>query len=292
MRLCLAALALIAASIWTSVAWADDAPAPPSPDKSQFTVFHATPEADLRTLCADRPTKSNGPCTVDAGHWQLESDIYNVTFQTLDGVTTRTELFTNPTLKLGLTNTVDFEVNVAPYEQVTTHDSIAGVTSVAGGVGDLFLRAKWNLHGDDGGNVSVALFPFVKIPTAPPGVGNGAVEAGLIVPIAFNLPGNWQLTIDPEADALANSVGSGRHLNITSPLSLSYPVTKTITLFGELWGDVNFDPSGTVTQASFDLAIAWIPAKAPNLQLDGGANFGLNRATPGAQLYVGVTRRF
>jgi hypothetical protein len=29
-----------------------------------------------------------------------------------------------------------------------------------------------------------------------------------------------------------------------------------------------------------------------NLQLDGGANFGLNRATPQAQLYVGVSRRF
>ena len=290
MRLPLGAIAPIAVAMGVATAWADDA-APPA-DKSQFNFLQPTPAADLRTLCADRPTKSNGPCTVDAGHWQLESDVYNVTLQTLDGVTTRTELFTNPTLKLGLTNTVDFEVNVAPYEQVTTHDSIAGVTSRVGGIGDVFLRAKWNLHGDDGGTTSVALFPFVKIPTARPGVGNGAVEAGLIVPIALNLPGNWQLTIDPEADALANSFGTGHHLNITSPLSLSYPATKTITLFGELWGDVNFDPLGTVSQASFDLAIAWIPAKAPNLQLDGGANFGLNRATPAAQLYVGVTRRF
>ena len=291
MRLALAAVAPIAVVMGVATARADDTAAPP-PDKSQFNLLHPTPEADLRTLCADRPTKSNGPCTVDAGHWQLESDIYNVTLQTLDGVTTRTELFTNPTLKLGLTNTVDFEVNVAPYEQVTTHDSIAGETSRVGGIGDIFLRAKWNLQGDDGATTSVALFPFFKIPTARLGVGNGAVEGGLIVPIALNLPGSWQLTIDPEADALANSVGSGHHLNITSPLSLSYPVTKTITLFGELWGDVNFDPAGTVSQASFDLAVAWIPAKAPNLQFDGGANFGLNHATPGAQLYVGVTRRF
>ena len=290
MRLSVAALASVAAAMGVCAAWADTA-APP-PDKTQFDLLHPTPEADLRSLCADRPTKSNGPCTVDAGHWQVESDIYDVTLQTLDGVTTRTELFANPTLKLGLTNTVDFEVNVAPYEQVTTHDSAAGMTSRVGGVGDVFFRAKWNVRGDDGGNTSVALFPFVKIPTARLGVGNGAVEAGLIAPIAFNLPGNWQLTIDPEADALANSVGSGYHLNLTSPLSLSYPVTKTITLFGELWGDVNFDPIGTVSQASFDLAFAWIPAKAPDLQIDGGANFGLNRATPGAQLYVGVTRRF
>jgi Putative MetA-pathway of phenol degradation len=277
-------------TLFADVAWADTAAAPP--DKSQFTLFNPTPTADLRALCADRPTKSNGPCTVDAGQWQLESDLYNVTLQTADGVTTRTELFTNPTLKLGVTDTLDLEVNIAPYELVTIHDSVAKTTTVAGGVGDLFLRAKLNLVGDDGGNISVALFPFVKIPTAPRTIGNGAVEEGLIVPVAFNLPGNWQLTIDPEADAVANATGPGRHLNITSPLSFSYPATKTVTLFVELWGDVNFDPTGTTTQASFDLAAAWIPAKAPNFQLDGGVNLGLNSATPGVQAYVGVSHRF
>src|SRR5579871_5112245 len=274
-----------------SGARADDAPAP-APDKSAYTLFNPTPDDELRTLCTDRPTKSNGPCTVDAGHWQLESDVYNDTQQSGGGVTQTTELFTNPTLKLGVTNTLDVEVNIAPYEQVTTHDAAAGTTTVAGGVGDLFLRAKWNLKGDDGGAVSVALFPYVKIPTAPHGIGNGAVEGGLIIPVAINLPGNFQLTVDPEADALLNASGVGRHLNLTSPLSLSYPLTKTVTAFAELWGDVNFDPSGDVYQASFDLAAAWIPAKAPSFQLDGGVNLGLNRATPGVQAYVGVSRRF
>jgi len=288
LRLLVATAATLFAS--APAALADDAGA--SPDKSGFSLMNPTPSADLRTLCADRPTKSNGPCTVDAGHWQIESDAYNVTFQTMGGATTRTELFTNPTVKLGLTNTLDVEANIAPYEQVTTHDSVTGATSLAGGLGDLFLRAKWNLAGDDGGKVSVALFPFVKIPTARRTIGNGAVEAGLLAPIAFTLSSAWTLTIDPEVDALANAVGGGRHANLTSPLSLSYAASKTVTLFAELWGDVDFDPAGTVTQASCDLAAAWIPAKAPNFQLDGGVNLGLNRATPQAQIYLGVTRRF
>ena len=274
-----------------AVARADDAPAP-APDKSAYTLFNPTPDDKLRTLCTDLPTKSNGPCTVDAGHWQLESDVYNVTQQSGGGVTQTTELFTNPTLKLGVTNTLDLEVNIAPYERVTTHDAAAATTTAAGGVGDLFLRAKWNLKGDDGGAVSVALFPYVKVPTAPRSIGNGAVEGGIIIPVAINLPANFQLTVDPEADALLNASGAGRHLNLTSPLSLSYPLTKTVTVFAELWGDANLDPSGDVYQASFDLAAAWIPAKAPNFQLDGGVNLGLNRATPGVQAYVGVSRRF
>ncbi len=273
-----------------NAAWADD-PSPP-PDKSGFTLFNPTPDADLRSLCTDRPTKSTAPCTVDAGHWQVESDIYNFSTQTTDGVTTTTQLFTNPTLKLGITNTLDFEVNIAPYEEVSVHDSVGGTTVTAWGAGDLFLKAKWNLVGDDGGNFAAALLPYVKVPTAGHVIGNGAVEGGVLAPMQFNLPSNWQLAVVPEVDVLANAVGSGHHANGSLDLALSYPATKTVTLSAEIWGDANFDPTGTVTQASFDLGAAWIPAKTPTLQFDGGVNLGLNRETPGVQAYVGVSHRF
>ena len=285
----LAAVALCAPGL----AWADDPPSAP-PDKSAYTVSNPTPDDQLRSLCTDRPTKSTSPCTVDAGHWQIESDVYNFTTQTAGGVTTTTQLFTNPTLKLGLTNSLDVEVNIAPYEQVSVHDAASGVTPTAGGVGDLFLKAKWSLLGDDGGAIGFALEPYIKVPTARPGVGNGQVEGGVIAPIQLNLPANWERSvIDPEFDALANAVGPGQHANVSGLLSFGYPVTKSVTVFRlEVWGDSNFDPVGTVNQASFDLGAAWIPAKAPNFQLDGGVNLGLNRATPGAQAYIGVSRRF
>jgi hypothetical protein len=285
----LVGLALANAS--ASAAWADDPSAPP-PDKSGFTLFNPTPDADLRSLCTDRPTKSTAPCTVDAGHWQVESDIYNFTTQTTDGVTTVTQLFTNPTLKLGITNTLDFEVNITPYEQVQIHDSVAGTTVTAGGVGDLFLKAKWNLIGDDGGNFAAAILPYVKVPTAGHVIGNGEVEGGVIAPLQWNLPANVQLAVVPELDSLANAAGSGHHPNTSLDFALAYPVTKEVTLDAELWGDMNFDPTGTVSQASFDLGAAWIPAKSPTLQLDAGVNLGLNRATPSVQAYVGVSHRF
>lgn len=286
-RLALAVLAL--GVLIAPAARADD---PPAPDKSGYTLVNPTPTADLRSFCADRPTKSTGTCTVDAGHWQIESDLYNYTQQTTDGVTTTTRLFTNPTLKLGLTNTWDIELNIAPYEQVSTYDKATGKTVSADGVGDLYVRTKVNLLGDDGGDVAIAIEPFVKVPTAATGVGNGALEGGVLAPLMFNLPDNWQLSLDPELDVLADAVGPGRHLNAISLVSLGYPVTKQITVFAEVWGDLNFDPLGTTFQDSFDIAAAWIPAKAPNFQLDGGLNFGLNHETPGVQAYVGVSRRF
>jgi hypothetical protein len=290
-RLSICALAAVG-SAFTGAAWADDAPAAPAPDKSGFTVFNPTPTADLRAFCTDRPTKSTGPCTVDAGHFQIESDLFNITLDRSGGVDTNTYLVTNPTLKLGVSNTVDVELNITPYEVVTTRDRTTGATSRTDGVGDLYARLKVNLIGDDGGDFAMAISPYVKAPTARPGIGDGAVEGGVIVPMTLNLPLSWQLTVDPEFDVLQDSVGDGRHLNTSALISFSHPAGKTLTLSAEIWTDMNFDPSGTVRQYSFDLGAAWIPAKAPNFQLDGGVNLGLNNVTPGVQVYMGVSQRF
>ena len=48
--------------------------------------------------------------------------------------------------------------------------------------------------------------------------------------------------------------------------------------------------SGTTKQYSLDGAVAYVPFS--NIQFDAGVNIGLNRFTPGAQLYAGVSRRF
>jgi hypothetical protein len=284
--------AILALSALSSAARADDAASAPPPDKSGFSLVNPTPEADLRAFCTDRPTKSTAPCTVDAGHFQYESDVFNLTYDTTGGADTTTLLYTNPTLKLGLTNTIDAELNIAPWETITSKDRHTGRSVRASGPGDLFLRLKANLIGDDGGDVAVALEPYVKVPTAPNGVGDGAVEGGLIAPIQVSLPANWSLTIDPEGDVLKNAVGGGDHFNMSGLLSFSRPVSKTVTLSLEVWSDVNFDPGDTVIQASFDLGAAWIPPAQPNFQLDGGVNLGLNNRTPAAQAYVGVSQRF
>jgi hypothetical protein len=54
------------------------------------------------------------------------------------------------------------------------------------------VRAKVNLWGNDGGSTAAALIPFVKAPSAPIGIGNGAVEEGLIAPFALSFPNDFQ----------------------------------------------------------------------------------------------------
>ncbi|MEO8812067.1 MAG: transporter [Caulobacteraceae bacterium] len=256
------------------------------------TAQDAGAAGQLRALCTDRPTKSTAPCTVDPGHFQIESDLVNVTVDHSGGGSVTTWLATDPTLKYGLTPTLDVEAGIVPLAIVVTRDPVTGARTTRTGIGDLFLKAKWNLLGDDGGDVSLALNPFIKAPTATGGVGNGDLEAGLIAPVSINLPLKVQLTIDPEVDLLRNAANPGHHVNTSGLLGFSRPVSKAVTASAELWSDVNLDPLGTVTQASVDLGLAWIPSRRPNLQFDGGVNLGINHATPGVQAYVGISRRF
>jgi hypothetical protein len=253
---------------------------------------HAQEATDkLRDLCTDRPTKSSSPCTVDPGHFQIESDLFNAVFDRTGGIDTNTYLFTDPTLKYGLTRTLDLEVSLAPLVEVTTKDRATGEKTDATGVGDLYLRAKLNLTGEHGERIGVAIDPYVKIPTARNGLGDGAVEAGVHAPISVALPANFALSFDPEVDLLKDGSGNGRHANLINLISLSHPAGP-LTLAADAWSDVNFDPGGTVTQYTADFSIAWIPARAPNLQFDGGVNVGLNRVTPGVQTYIGISHRF
>jgi hypothetical protein len=38
-------------------------------NKSRYNLFNPTPEKLLRELASDRPDQTEGPTTVDAGHW-------------------------------------------------------------------------------------------------------------------------------------------------------------------------------------------------------------------------------
>ncbi len=267
--------ALLGGATLASSAVAEDAPA----------------TAALRALCPDRPSKGTSACTLDKGHFQLETDLGNLTHDLSGGVTTDLWLFTNPTLKYGVTDTLDVEVNLAPWQEARTHDSATGARTRLWGVGDLYLRAKLNLAGNAGGDLGLALEPYVKAPTARMGLGDGAWEEGLLIPVSYNLPGGWSLGVTPEADVLANAAGPGRHVSLALPVGLGHavgPIAATV----ELWTQQDFDPSGTVRQYSLDLAAAWQPKRQPDLQIDGGINLGLNRATPDVQVYVGLARRF
>ena len=244
---------------------------------------------DVTPICADRPTKSNGACTVDSGHFQYEMGLVDLTMQRQSGVTTDTWLLFDPMLKYGIAPRLDIEANMAAAEVVRTRTGDGRPVTLAG-VGDLYLRAKWEFIDTHGDTVQAALLPYVKAPTARAGIGNGSVEGGLLVPASVKLSQLFTLTVGPEVDLLKNAVDAGHHLATAQVLNLGISLPHNVTLYGELWASWNFDPTGTVRQATADVAVSYLVSQ--RLQLDAGVNVGLNRATPGSEVYLGVSQKF
>jgi Putative MetA-pathway of phenol degradation len=265
-------------------------PKPNGGEKNQYWLFKPVPPDQMRSFSTDRPTKSNVPYTVDAGHYQYETDLVNFTHQVTGTTRTDTLLVPNLTFKVGVTNNVDVEVNVPFFDGVRTYGTAGGSATTLWGIGDTYLRSKINLWGDDGGDTAVAIIPYVKAPLAPVGIGNGAVEGGLFGPVAFNLPNNFVLLLVPEIDVLKDSLNDGYHGNYVFDVNLSREVIKNVTAYVELWSDYNADPTAKATLMSFDTALAWV--FMPNVQIDVGANFGLTSATPAVQIYTGLSQRF
>ncbi|HEY2444900.1 MAG TPA: transporter [Rhizomicrobium sp.] len=258
----------------------------------EYSLFDPVPASAMRPFCTDRPTKGTGPCTVDAGHLQVESDIFNATLQENGGIDTDTFVYTSPNFRLGVSSGTDVELNLSPFVSVETRDRNTGRRTSVSGFGDMFLRVKTSLVGNGAGDFSAALDPFLKVPTAPAGIGNGAVEGGLVVPLQFTLGDVWSLSLVPEIDVLKNVDGGGRHPAGVAALGVTRQISPQVSVSAELWANVDGDPSGTVTQDSFDLAATWQPPGTVDLQFDIGANLGLNSNTPAAQLYAGISHRF
>jgi len=257
------------------------------PNKSDYSVGNPTPDDLMRAFSTDRPPKANSPYTVDAGHFQYETDLAVLGYGTADGTTIHDWTVLDPTLKVGFTSTIDAELQITPYQSATTKTA-AGHGSLSG-LGDTVGRIKFNVLGDDQGAVSIALLPYIKFPTARIGLGNGKVEGGLILPVSFSAPAGFTVIVMPEGDILKNDVGNGYHGALDFLVNVSHPLDKRWTIYTEIFTTQSFDSQYSPVY-TFDAALTY--AITPNWQFDLGGNFGLNRVTPHDQVYAGLAQRF
>lgn len=244
-----------------------------------------------RDFCPDRPGKGSPPCVLDVGRFQAELGLVDAAYSRGGGTSTDDIAFGALELRLGLAPTLEGQLSWTAHERVRDKDRATGAVSTVDGPGDLGLALRWSLRNPGGDGFSVALQPFVIAPTGTDGIGGGTWQGGVIVPISLPLNGAWSLALSPEADLRADADGSGRHAGLGGAVGVGRSVGP-VSLGVELWADLDDDPAGRVTSASFDLTAGWIPAASPDLQFDASAYVGLNRNTPDLELVIGVARRF
>ncbi len=246
--------------------------------------------ADLRELCPDRPGRLTPACIVDAGHLQIETGAVDFVHDAAASDITDTLTIASTTLRYGVTDHLEAVVQWAPYISARDRVRGGGVTTDRG-VGDVTLGVKQSLSHPDGKGFSIALAPFVTIPTAKSAIGAGSSTQGLIVPVTISLPADIALGLSPEIDRLPNEGANGHHASYTTIGGLSRAF-GAVTPGVELAVTHDDDPTQRVTKATADLFAAWVPKSIKDVQFDVGTYFGLNRDTPDIEAFIGISKRF
>ncbi len=253
--------------------------------KAVFLLLLALPAApaaaaDPPAFCTDRPGLATGTCTAAAGSFQLETSLAEWSRSDADR-----ELLLGPSiLRYGFDDRTEVQLGLTPFDHIRT---IGGARH--SGFGDVTVALKHRFSDPDAAT-SIAVMPFVKLPTARDPIGNGRWEGGLLVPMQTPLGGPLSLTLTPEADWNADGDGNGHHARLSSAASLG--LTLSPRWSAALDGQVGRERDGGVTawDATVGLSAAFLTT--PTFQLDTEVDFGLTSATPGTTLKTGFSARF
>ena len=262
----------------------------PAPDKSRYTLFDPTPRELMREMSTDRPDKTESAHTVDAGHFQVEMDLvaYTRDRHTTDHIDVDSFAVAPMNLKLGLTNRMDAQIVLETWNWVRTEDRDTGDVTHQRGFGDVTLRLKTNLWGNDGGAWALALMPFLKLPTNQDDLGNDAVEGGLIVPWAVDLPWDWGLGGIVQLDATEDEDGRGYHPEFIETVALGHDIVGALAGYVEFFS-LSSTEDDAHWQATVDFGLTY--AVTEDIQLDGGVNVGVTRATEDVNPFLGLSFR-
>lgn len=228
----------------------------------------------IREMSTDRPDTTESAFTVPRGMWQFEWEMVSVS---RDGGW-QAEDWGSVNIKLGLSDSVDLQWVTPAWH---TEHGLRGWT-------DTELRLKWNLTGqDDEAAVAVALMPYIKLPVASRGVGNGNVEGGLIIPMSSNRISCCDLAWMIEADVIRNDDDDGYTGALTLSGTAGFELTGRLSAFTETVVTLPLEGN-----AEIYLNGGLIFALNDNWFLDAGVNIGLNRAAEDARFFTGTSFRF
>jgi hypothetical protein len=250
----------------------------------------SAPLVFARELSTDRPDATESPFTVEPGRVQLEASVVSYTRDRhqVDRDDGRVTIWNVApvNVRIGLTAATELQVVVDNYFDVEVDHPESGFRRRDRGWGDVTLRFKRNLWGNDGGESGLGIMPFVKLPTGSSGLGNDAVEGGVLLPYATEMRGGWSFGAMTEVDVVRNDEDNGYDYVWLNTTTVGHELTDRWGVFFELAVEVGAGKPA----ATFNTGATY--AVSDDIQLDAGVFIGLTRAAPDLTLFAGFTTRF
>lgn len=247
-------------------------------------------QAETREYCPDRPGIGTPACTMAPGEGSLEIGLGGWTLDRSREERQDTFAIGDALLRYGIADHAEVQVGWTALGFARTRDRQTGEVEHRSGSGDVTLALRRNLEHPDGSGLSVALMSFVTLPVGREPIGEGDWSAGVLVPLSYELSDSWSVATTSEIDAAVDGDGHGRHFAFNEVIGASAKLSDTLSATAEYAVTFDRDPLDRHVEHVSGLSLAWLPAQ--DLQLDLGANLGLDHDADTAEVYFGVSRRF
>lgn len=176
---------------------------------------------------------TESPLTVAPGKLTVEMDglTFGVDRRRDDGGKLTALALANTVVSAGITATVDLQVGATLLVRETF--DLAGSSRTHTGLGDLVFRAKWKFWSDEKLGAALAVMPYVKVPSNTGGVGNDAVEGGIVFPWETSLPGGVTAGAMFQWDFVRNDANNGYDSRWLATGFVQRKLTAAVSVYGE-----------------------------------------------------------
>ena len=239
--------------------------------------------AEIRPLSTDRPDRTESPYSVPARWFQFETDLVSH-----GRIEDESEVLTGTSAlsfnaKYGLTPRMDVQFIFTPW--LRSELERPGLPGEAeSGTGQLGVRLKRNLWGNDSGETAMALIPFAIVPT------HGAdpidiVTWGLLAPVAFDIGNDRALSVMGGFTRIDND-----EMWWIASASLGTPIAGNLSGFLELYVSRGGFERDAVDDVTIDAGFTY--AAGEKWQFDAGAYLGTTSHTEDWRVFLGAATRF
>jgi hypothetical protein len=240
--------------------------------------------------------QTTGPHTVDAGHYYLEIGLFENSLNFGSSRTSSWIPLQNTHFRVGLTNTIELELIYDGVYNETTQTAPAGggkrTDKTVDASGNMIVRMRFNLIGDDGGPFAFAIIPQFTAPTATSHIEPEHFEGAVILPVSFKLPAGFSTILQIEPGSSRNAADTKDVFALVSGTTLYHDLFRKqdrVQLYLEYFDTLVTGGDGTLAQ-QVDVGVRWRPIE--NWQLDWGCNFGVSKDAPDYQSFAGLSTRF
>lgn len=242
-------------------------------------------------MTTERPSKNVSSYIIDVGHLQVETTLYSLMLDANKSNRAKQQSTLNSTtLRLGVAKDSEISVILPSIIWQRSRDVADATNSNIRSRDDFLLRFKKNIFGGDstknGG--SLALMPYVKIPTNGKNLGNNSVEGGLKTHYDHKM-GDYLFSYLFDASAVKKSASIGRTALFGNVADLGKNFTSNLYAYVEF---ASYKSLEQKTAAKNYLDFGAIYQLSKNMTVDFVTNFGVSKAAEDFNFITGFAYRF